>query len=122
MHSLEGESTIGFQGFDERDLIERYKTQNYVYSTEPLMVKRLAKETNMNKFTKAYNLESLAERVLTTDSLEKRQKQMEKERMTQSGFRAKGKFNRHVKPNIQPEETGGNLNIRRQDLIYSEDN
>ena len=96
--------------------------QNYVYSTEPLMLKRLAKETNMNKYTKAYNLEQLAERVLTADSLEKKMKQLEKERMIRSGFVSSNKMNRISKPVKETDDAVGSLNIRRQDLIYSEDN
>lgn len=119
--SLEEEGP-GFQGFDEQDLIERYKMQNYVYSTEPLMLKRLAKETNMNKYTKAYNLEQLAERVLTADTLDKKMKQLEKERMTRSGFTSNNRLNKYGKPAKEPKTTDGSLNIRRQDVIYSEDN
>jgi hypothetical protein len=86
------DGSVGFQGFDEEDLIERYKMQNYVYSTEPLMLKRLQKETHMNKFTRAYNLEQLAERMLTADTLDKKKKETEQERMVRSGFTTQNKF------------------------------
>lgn len=56
------------------------------------MLKRLQKETHMNKFTRAYNLEQLAERMLTADTLDKKKKETEQERMVRSGFTAQNKF------------------------------
>lgn len=67
----------------------------------------------MNKFTKAYNLEQLAERMLTADSLDKKMKQLEQERAIRSGFVSQNKLNKYGKVEKESIEPATSLNIRR---------
>ena len=82
--------------FSENELIDRYKQQNYVYSTAPIMAKRQVTDHNIQHRMKAFDVEKFAERALTAENL-KRRLQLAQPKPVKKEFVAAGKLKRHVK-------------------------